>query len=73
MAHNMNIIDVVLRYAALMIIVIIGGVFNSIPLMLLGMPFFFAAILGWCPIFAALGINHHTGGMLSNPNCEAKH
>jgi hypothetical protein len=26
---------------------------------LLGLPFFWSAILGWCPIFYILGINHH--------------
>jgi hypothetical protein len=58
--HNMNMVDVILRYAALMIIVILGGVLQSIPIMLLGLPFFWSAILGWCPIFWMLGINHHT-------------
>jgi hypothetical protein len=58
--HNMSITDVVLRYAILMVIVIIGGALHSIPFMLLGLPFFFAAILGWCPAFWFLGINKHT-------------
>lgn len=57
--YNMNMFDVILRYAALMIIVIIGGALGSIPVMLLGLPFFFSAILGWSPIFYLLGINHH--------------
>lgn len=63
--HNMNMFDVILRYAMLMVIVIIGGALHSIPIMLLGLPFFWSAILGWCPIFHILGINHHTakGGM----------
>ncbi len=60
LAHNMSITDVILRYAALMIIVIIGGALQSIPFMLLGLPFFWSAILGWCPAFWALGINRHT-------------
>ena len=58
--HNLSMIDVVLRYAALMIIVMIGGVLHSIPVMLLGLPFFWTAILGWCPVFWLMGINHHT-------------
>ena len=58
--HNMNMFDVILRYALLMVIVIIGGALGSIPVMLLGLPFFWSAILGWCPLFYALGINHHT-------------
>jgi hypothetical protein len=58
--HNLSLVDVILRYAVLMIIVIIGGALGSIPIMLLGMPFFWTAIMGWCPVFYALGINHHT-------------
>ncbi|MCP4439518.1 MAG: DUF2892 domain-containing protein [Aureispira sp.] len=73
MTHNMNFFDIILRYAALMIIVIIGGALGSLPVMLLGMPFFFAAILGWCPIFAALGINNHKGAMDIDPNCASNH
>jgi hypothetical protein len=57
--HNMNMFDVILRYAALMIIVIIGGALGSIPIMLLGLPFFWSAVLGWSPLFYLLGINHH--------------
>ena len=60
MKQNMNMFDTIIRYAFLMIIVIIGGALGSIPVMLLGMPFFFAGILGWCPIFHVLGIDHHT-------------
>ncbi len=73
MQHNMNFVDIVIRYTILMIIVIIGGLFNSIALMLLGLPFFFAAISGWCPLFAALGINHHKGAMLIDPNHKEEH
>jgi hypothetical protein len=63
--YNMNMVDIIFRYALLMVIVIIGGALQSIPIMLLGLPFFWSAILGWCPIFYLLGINHHTakGGM----------
>jgi hypothetical protein len=57
--YNMNMFDVILRYAILMVIVIIGGALGSITIMLLGLPFFFSAILGWSPIFYILGINHH--------------
>lgn len=59
-AHNMSMIDVVLRYAMLMIIVVVGGALGSIPIMLLGLPFFWTAILGFCPVYWALGVNHHT-------------
>ena len=57
--HNLSFIDVILRYAILMVIVIIGGALNSIPFMLLGMPFFWTAILAWCPVYWTLGINTH--------------
>jgi hypothetical protein len=57
--YNMNIFDIMLRYVMLMIMVIIGGALGSIPIMLLGLPFFWSAILGWSPIFYLLGINHH--------------
>ena len=57
--HNMNIFDIMIRYVILMILVIIGGALRSIPIMLLGLPFFWSAILGWSPIFYLLGINHH--------------
>ena len=53
-------VDIIFRYALLMVIVIIGGALQSIPSMLLGLPFFWSAILGWCPIFYLFGINHHT-------------
>jgi fatty acid desaturase len=57
--YNMNIFDIMIRYVILMILVIIGGALRSIPIMLLGLPFFWSAILGWSPIFYLLGINHH--------------
>jgi hypothetical protein len=57
--YNMNMFDIMLRYVMLMIMVIIGGALGSIPIMLLGLPFFWSAILGWSPIFYLLGINHH--------------
>lgn len=63
MKQNMNMFDAIIRYALLMITVIIGGALGSLPLMLLGMPFFFSAILGWCPIYHVLGIDRHTANM----------
>ena len=59
LTYNMNMFDIIIRYAILMVIVIAGGLLHSIPLMLLGLPFFWSAILGWCPVFYVLGINHH--------------
>ena len=58
MKYNMNFLDISIRYTAMMLIVILGGILHSIPVMLLGIPFFLAAILGWCPVFQILGIDH---------------
>lgn len=58
MNHNMNIFDIAMRYTIMMLIVIVGGILHSIPVMMLGFPFFLAGIMGWCPIFHVLGINH---------------
>lgn len=70
MHMNMNFFDVMVRYFLLMTFVILGGVLQSLPLMLVGMVFFFAAISGICPIFKLFGINHHKGGMLSDSKDE---
>jgi len=59
MGHNLSIKDVYLRYVLMAFFVILGGVLHMIPVMLLGMPIFVTAILGWCPIYQAMGINHH--------------
>ncbi len=58
MNYNMNIFDIAMRYMVMMLIVILGGVLHSIAVMALAIPFFLAAIMGWCPIFHVLGINH---------------
>ena len=65
MKPNMNFADIFIRFMLLMVTVIIGGVFQSLPIMLVGMLFFFAGISGWCPIFAVLGIDHDTREMNS--------
>lgn len=67
MQYNMNFVDVIIRYAMLMVFGIVGGLLGSLPIMLIGLLFFFSAILGWCPVFHVLGINHHKDGMLCNP------
>lgn len=59
MEHNMNFTDIGIRYLLMMVLVIIGGLFKSPLLMLVGFPFFLFAILGWCPIFHFIGINHY--------------
>ncbi len=58
MEYNMNFIDISIRYAVMMLLVILGGVFQSFLLMGIGFVFFLVAITGWCPLFYLLGINH---------------
>lgn len=58
MEYNMSFTDIGIRYALMMIFVILGGVFQSFALMGLGFVFFLVAITGWCPLLYMLGINH---------------
>ncbi len=55
---NLNFFDVGTRYAIVMVFGIVGALMNTIPIMLLALPFFITAILAWCPVYAMLGINH---------------
>lgn len=56
--YNLSYYEVGMRYALMMLIVIVGGIMHSMPVMLLGLPLFLSGILGYCPIYHALGINH---------------
>lgn len=47
-----------MRYAIMMIPVIIGGLMGSLWIMLLGLPIFLTAISAYCPVYSVLGINH---------------
>jgi len=63
MDYNLSYTEVLFRYLLMAAMVILGGVTHSLPLMLLGLPFFLTGILGWCPIYSMLGINHaHQAG-----------
>ena len=53
--QNLTIKESSIRYGVMMIPVIIGGVLNSLPLMLLGMPIFITAITGFCPLYYFMG------------------
>lgn len=55
---NLSIQEATFRYVIMMIFPIVGGLLGSLPIMLLGIPFFLTAILGYCPIYDALGIDH---------------
>lgn len=55
---NLSLVEIVVRYILMMITMIIGGIFQSIPLMILGVAFFMMAIMGWDPVYKMFGINH---------------
>ena len=63
MKPNMNFRDIFIHYMIMMVVGIIGGLMGSLPVMLIGMFFFFCGITGWSPIFSMLGINHDTKEM----------
>jgi hypothetical protein len=50
--------EIVVRYVAMALVVIIGGMLHSSLIMALGVPIFLSAILGYCPLYQMLGINH---------------
>ena len=58
MEYNLSFYEVIGRYALMMLIVIIGGIMHSLPIMILAIPFFTTGLLGWCPLYQILGINH---------------
>jgi hypothetical protein len=58
MDYNLSYKEVLLRYFLMMIIVITGGLLHSLPIMLIGLPFFLTGVLGWCPLYTMFGINH---------------
>ncbi len=58
MEYNLSYKEVLFRYLLMAAIVIAGGLMHSLPVMLVGLPFFLTAILGWCPLYAMVGINH---------------
>ncbi len=55
--NNMNMADVVARYAIMMILVILGVVLQMKIFWILGIYFFLTGILGWDPVYELLGIN----------------
>lgn len=59
MEPNLSMVESYMRYALMMIPVIIGGLMGSLWIMLLGLPIFLTAISGYCPVYQVLGINHH--------------
>ncbi len=62
MEPNLSMVESYIRYAIMMIPVIIGGLMGNLWIMLLGLPIFLTAISAYCPIYSALGINHSEKG-----------
>ncbi len=55
----MNFYDIGLRYLLAYLLVMLGFVTQQLWVMYLGIPFILVAILGICPIFKILGIDHN--------------
>ena len=53
----MSIADIIVRYVLMIVFVVAGGLMGNLWIMVLGLPFFLAAILGYCPIYGVFGIN----------------
>ena len=58
MEYNLSLNEIIMRYVMMMAVVIIGGIFHSLLIMVLGIPLFVTGLLGWCPIYQIFGINH---------------
>jgi hypothetical protein len=58
MEYNLSIYDVGVRYLLMAFFCILGALTGIYWLMGVGVVFFITAILGACPIYTALGINH---------------
>jgi hypothetical protein len=58
--YNMGFGDIIIRYTAMILIGIVGGLTHQLWLMVLVMPVFIFAVTGWCPINAVLGRNTAT-------------
>lgn len=58
MEPNMSMKEAMTRYAVMVALVITGGLLHNVWIMAAGVPIFLFGLLGWCPIHAALGIDH---------------
>ncbi len=58
MEPNLSMNEAIVRYAIMAVLVIIGGVFQNIYIMALGIPIFLTGLMGTCPIYYMLGIDH---------------
>ena len=54
---NLNFNEIIIRYAVLIVIGIMAGVFQNFFLIVPAMAVFLTAVLGWCPIKAFMSGN----------------
>jgi len=59
LAYNLSITEIIVRFYIVLGLGILLGVLNAPWMVFLAMLVFLTGILGWCPVYAALGINHH--------------
>lgn len=55
---NLSVPEIVSRYMASLIIVVLGAMMHSVVVMVLCIPLLITAIAGWSPLYQILGINH---------------
>ena len=58
MQYNLSFVEIVFRYAIIMVLGILFGVTQFYPLIALAVAVFISAVSGFCPIYMLLGINH---------------
>jgi hypothetical protein len=58
MEPNLSLVDAILRYVAMMAVVIIGGITGHTWLMVLGIPLFLSGLTGICLVYKIFGIDH---------------
>jgi hypothetical protein len=57
MEPNLSLTDAIVRYVAMMAVVIGGGITGHIWIMVLGIPLFLSGLTGICFIYKMLGID----------------
>lgn len=62
MKYNMNFYDIVTRYAIGYLIIMVGFLTQTLWVMALGVPFLLIGLIGICPFFNLLGIDHNMFG-----------
>ncbi len=58
MKYNLSFTEVVFRYVGLMFSGILFGITLNYFFIVLTVAFFITAIMGWCPIYQLMGIDH---------------